>query len=155
MKTKETIMSIEQKHADMVMKLTKPGWDILNSLDGDKANLIHMALGVAGEAGELVDAIKRHAIYGKSLDVDNVIEELGDLEFYASNIRQSLGLSRELVLERNHAKLAKRYGEKYSNQAAIARADKDPGVCTKPSGCDQERLCAMADECQGDEDAAK
>lgn len=146
-------MSIEQQHADMVAALSKPGWDVFNSLDGDKANLIHMVLGVAGEAGELVDAVKRHAIYGKSLDVDNVIEELGDLEFYMSNIRQSIGVTRELTLERNMAKLKGkngRYKDGYSDQAATDRADKQPGVCVKPTGCDQTRLCTMADECQGD-----
>lgn len=144
-------MSIETQHAEMVANLSKPGWDVFNGLDGDKANLVHMALGVAGEAGELVDAIKRHAIYGKLLDIGNVIEELGDLEFYMSNIRQSLGLTRELILETNIAKLQKRYSNKYSNEAAIARADKQP--CNNASGCDQERICTMAGECQGESDA--
>ena len=84
-----------------------------------------MAVGVAGEAGELLDAVKKHTVYCKAIDVENVIEELGDLEFYMEGVRQALGLTREQTLEANVAKLSKRYeGLKYSNQAAIDRADK-------------------------------
>lgn len=65
------------------------------------------------------------AIYRKELDRENVIEELGDLEFYLEGIRQGLGLTREECLEHNIRKLSKRYeGLKYSDKAAQDRADK-------------------------------
>ena len=44
---------------------------------------LHMKLGSAGEAGELLDALKKNLIYGKELDTANVVEELGDSLFYA------------------------------------------------------------------------
>lgn len=88
-------------------------------------NLAHMVLGIAGESGEIVDAIKKTVIYDKPLDVDNIIEELGDLEFYMAGMRQLLGLSRVQVLAHNVAKLEKRYKGGYSDAAAIARADKE------------------------------
>ena len=113
-------------HADMVAKLVKPGAAILSTMTSEKANLWHMATGVAGEGGELLDAIKKHAIYNKPLDVENVIEELGDLEFYMAGLRQALGISRQQTLEANVAKLRVRYeGLNYSDAAAINRADKD------------------------------
>ena len=97
-----------------------------------QADLIHMTLGVAGEAGELVDAIKKHWVYGKPLDVGNVVEELGDLLFYIQgvlNIVTSQGVLAPETLEdlmvANMNKLSKRYPTGYSDQAAIARADKD------------------------------
>lgn len=112
-------------YADMVKRLAKPGADILADLDTLDAHLIHMAMGVAGEAGELLDAVKKATIYRRSLDVGNVIEELGDLEFYLEGMRQAIRTSRELVLKNNMAKLAVRYGAVYSDQAARERADKE------------------------------
>lgn len=97
---------------------------LVKEMVSSDSNLIHMALGIAGEAGELVDAIKKHVIYGKPLDWENVTEELGDLEFYMTGLRQMLGLSRAHVLANNVSKLQFRYGDSYSDAAAIARADK-------------------------------
>jgi NTP pyrophosphatase (non-canonical NTP hydrolase) len=114
-------------YSDMVARLVKPGEAVLAGMDPAAADLVHMALGVAGEAGELVDAIKRSAIYGRALDVGNVIEELGDIEFYMEHIRQILGVPRSFVLARNAAKLGVRYGAGYSDGAAQARADKVEG----------------------------
>lgn len=111
-------------HDQLVAALTKPGEDICNHLTPLDAHLIHMTVGISGEAGELLDAIKKTVVYCKPLDRENVIEELGDLEFYMEGLRASLGISRQQTIDHNIAKLTKRYGEKYSNQAAITRADK-------------------------------
>ena len=90
--------------------------------------LNHAALGVASEAGELVDAVKKHTIYGKPLDRANIIEELGDLRFYIQAMQNVLGITEFEVLQANANKLAKRYrGLKYTDQAAIDRADKKVG----------------------------
>lgn len=88
------------------------------------ANLLHCAAGVASEAGELLDAIKKAAIYNKPLDRENVIEELGDLEFFMEGIRAQLKITREDTLRYNVQKLEKRYATGYSDAAAQARADK-------------------------------
>jgi NTP pyrophosphatase (non-canonical NTP hydrolase) len=86
---------------------------------------MHMAIGISGEAGELLDAIKKQVIYRKPLDRENVLEELGDLEFYMEGIRQGLGITREQCLAANIAKLGKRYeGMRYTDTAAQERADK-------------------------------
>lgn len=115
-------------HAEMVAALAKPGADIVATLDADKAHALHMAVGIAGESGELLDAIKKHVVYNKPLDRANVVEELGDLEFYMEGLRQGLGITRGEVLAHNIAKLSKRYeAGKYSDQAAQQRADKAAG----------------------------
>lgn len=91
-----------------------------------RLELCHAAMGVSGEAGELSDAIKRNAIYGKPADVDNIVEELGDLEFYMQDIRAKYGITRQQTLQANISKLEKRYIDlSYSDEAAIARADKN------------------------------
>jgi len=115
----------EIKHEEMVAVLAKPGDKVMQDLTPSTADLLHMAVGVSGEAGELLDAVKKAAIYAKPIDRENVIEELGDLEFYIEGIRQNLGISREETLQANIKKLKVRYeGLKYSNQAAQERADK-------------------------------
>jgi NTP pyrophosphatase (non-canonical NTP hydrolase) len=96
--------------------------------DNLRDSLNHAALGVAGEAGELVDAIKKHVIYGKPLDRANVVEELGDLRFYIQAVMNTLGISEYEILQENANKLRVRYaGLSYSSEAAIARADKATG----------------------------
>ena len=115
-------------YADMVAKLAKPGQAIQNSLSPEKCHMIHMAVGVSGEAGELLDAIKKAVIYNKHLDIENVIEELGDLEFYMEGLRQGLGITREETLANNIRKLGVRYKNlTYSDQQAQNRADKTDG----------------------------
>lgn len=113
-----------KEHKKLVFELAKPGQDIVDELTPMQAFALHMAIGVSGEAGELLDAIKKFAIYQKPLDLENVVEELGDIEFYLQGIRQAFCIDREDVLQANIEKLRKRYGQTYSNAAAIARADK-------------------------------
>lgn len=118
-------MTEDINYADMVKALAKSGSAILETLTPEKCHLDHMGIGVAGEAGELLDAIKRHTIYGKDLDMENVIEELGDMEFYLEGIRQSLGITREQTLQANKDKLGERYKSgAYSDKQAQERADK-------------------------------
>lgn len=109
----------------MVKALAKPGQAIVETMTAPEAHLLHMAVGVVGEAGELIDAVKKAVIYNKPLDRENVIEELGDIEFYMEGLRQGVGITREECLAANVAKLSKRYtAMHYSDAAAQARADK-------------------------------
>lgn len=118
-------MNPDYNYNAMVAALAKPGAAIVESLDPEKAHLLHMAIGIAGEAGELLDAIKKHVIYNKVIDLKNVVEELGDLEFYMEGMRQGIGIHRGFILNQNIAKLEERYkGLQYSDKAAQERADK-------------------------------
>lgn len=112
-------------HEYLVSVLAKPGEIIKEGMTADSAHLIHMIMGLCGETGELLDAIKKSVIYNKTLDIENVIEELGDIEFYLEGLRQGLGLRRQDTLVANIAKLSVRYeGLHYSDKAAQERADK-------------------------------
>jgi len=114
----------EAQYSEFVHEKMKDGKDVQESLTPFKANLIHIGLGISGEAGELVDAIKKHAIYGKDLDTWNILEELGDIEFFLQELRTLIGVTRKEVLEHNVVKLNKRYPTKYSDKDAIERKDK-------------------------------
>ena len=118
-------INLDKQFDEMTLALAKNGQDIINDLTPEKADLLHMAVGVSGEAGELLDAVKKAVIYNKEMDLENVIEELGDLEFYMSKIRQIVGITREEILKQNIDKLSIRYAKgKYSNDQAQERADK-------------------------------
>ncbi len=111
-------------HSELVYTLKKNPTDILRAINYGKADLTHMALGISGEAGEILDTIKKHVIYNQPLDEQNLIEELGDIEFYLEGLRQILGVSRDYTLQLNIEKLTKRYGTQYSDAAAKERKDK-------------------------------
>lgn len=112
-------------YSDMVAHLKKDSVDILRTLTPDQVDLWHMATLISGEAGELLDAIKKHVVYNQACDFENVLEELGDLEFGMEGIRQLLGVSRQQVIQANINKLSKRYPSGgYTDIDAQTRADK-------------------------------
>lgn len=124
----EPVVSYKE-YANMVESLVKSPADIVDSMNPQGANLTHMVMGISGEAGELLDAVKKHVIYNKPLDTANIIEELGDLEFYMEGLRKELGITRDQCLQANMMKLGKRYSSfKYTDKAAIVRADKSEEV---------------------------
>lgn len=116
-------MSFKQLAAD----LAKPGSQIALDLGMNPAacHLLHMAVGVSGEAGELLDAVKKAVIYQKPLDRANVVEELGDLRFYMAGLMNALNISEDELLAHTTGKLSTRYAAgSYSDAQAQARADK-------------------------------
>jgi len=54
-------------------------------------NLLHAAMGICTESGEFFDPIKKHLMYGKPLDEENMREELGDLLWYIAVGAENLG----------------------------------------------------------------
>lgn len=115
---------IEDAFFEQVKKNLKPAKELKEQITVKQLNLLHLALGISGEAGEIADAIKKHVMYGKELDYVNVLEELGDLFFYMAGLMQELNLPFRDVLDHNIAKLSLRYPEGYTDAAAINRADK-------------------------------
>jgi NTP pyrophosphatase (non-canonical NTP hydrolase) len=97
----------------MVLRLAKP-------LDL-KGNFVHAALGVTSEAGELADAVKSSMVYGKPLDLINMVEECGDLLWFTALALTQLGLTLEDAKRANAAKLNVRYQAGFSAAAALGR----------------------------------
>lgn len=119
------IVAMSLAHTQLVRNLLKPGQEIKDDMTDKRANLMHIALGIGGEAGELQDAIKKHAVYNKHIDRANIVEELGDMEFYLEALRQATGITREETISQNILKLNKRYQKgSYSDTDAQIRADK-------------------------------
>lgn len=100
-----------------------PSYDpVIERITNDQtARLLHYALGLGSETGELQDALKKLVAYGKPLDLVNVKEEIGDLLWYMSRICDTCGFTLEDVMETNIAKLKARYGDKWTQEAALNR----------------------------------
>ncbi len=83
--------------------------------------LLHGGIGLATEAGEFLDALKKHIFYGKDLDKVNLREEMGDIFWYCAIIADELDVDFKDVMERNITKLKARYGEKFTEEKANSR----------------------------------
>jgi NTP pyrophosphatase (non-canonical NTP hydrolase) len=96
--------------------------------DPCNADLAHAALGLTGEAGEVADTIKKHLFQLHPLDADKVVEELGDVMWYVAYLCDLMGVSVSVALERNIAKLSRRYPSgHFSVGDSIARKDQQDG----------------------------
>jgi len=93
----------------------------------DIPRILHAAVGVAGESGEILDAVKKSWIYGKELDVENLLEEVGDSLFYLQALANECGFTLAQAFLHNIEKLKKRYPQGYTDQAARDRSDKNGG----------------------------
>lgn len=91
----------------------------------DIETMLHAGVGIAGEAGELLDCLKKSWVYGKPVDYQNLQEELGDLLFYIVALANQINTDLGQLQQSNMEKLEKRYPLGYTDAAAIARADKD------------------------------
>jgi len=105
------------------LKTNTPNYkDIRKRFDSDyMIDMLHSAIGLSSESGELLDAVKKHLYYGKSLDLVNLKEEAGDLCWFLAILLNRLDISFEEIMEKNIEKLKARYGEKFSEEKAINR----------------------------------
>jgi NTP pyrophosphatase (non-canonical NTP hydrolase) len=121
-----------------------------------RVDLLHAALGLAGEAGEVVEHVKKAMYYGKPLDEAKLKEEAGDLLWYiAAPLCRALGCTLDELASANVAKLRKRYPEKYTDLDAIARVDmrvphpgNPPRPGLRPKGTEHVRVVVIAQYAQ-------
>lgn len=66
-------------------------------------------LGVAGEAGEVAELVKKHLGHNHPLDHDAMVKELGDVLWYLTALCTSLDISLSHVAAMNLAKVRERY----------------------------------------------
>lgn len=83
--------------------------------------LLHASMGIQTEGGEIADALKRHVFYGKPLDRVNIVEEAGDILWYVAVLLDTVGSSFDEAMDKNIAKLKARFGDKFTEAAALER----------------------------------
>lgn len=67
------------------------------------------ALGIAGEAGEVTELIKKELYHGKPMDLNNLEKELGDVMYYVQAMCNLYDLNLEGCMQGNADKLKARY----------------------------------------------
>ena len=85
--------------------------------------LRNAAYGLNGEAGEVIDILKKHEFQGHTLDIDKLTKELGDVAWYLALACTALGVPLSDVLERNIDKLRKRYPAGFDPDKSINREE--------------------------------
>lgn len=83
--------------------------------------IVWCAIGLAGEAGEVVDNIKKAIFHRHGLNQGQLQKELGDVAWYLAGLCTKLGFSLEDVMRQNIDKLMERYPDGYSSEASINR----------------------------------
>lgn len=92
------------------------------SLSGD---ILHSAVGISGEAGELLDHTKKVIWQGHCLNPNYVIKELGDILFYFQSMCNCVGTDIDEVRKLNIEKLTKRYPDGvFDKERSINRKEK-------------------------------
>lgn len=86
--------------------------------------LVWNALGLAGEAGEVADLIKKAVFHRHGLTLDTkekLAKELGDVLWYVAALCTKLDIGLDMVMDMNITKLRQRYPEGYSSEASKHR----------------------------------
>lgn len=79
--------------------------------------------GLNGEAGEVIDILKKHEFQGHELSKDKLIDELSDIAWYLALGCTALGITLTDVFEHNVAKLRDRYPEGFDSEKSINRKE--------------------------------
>lgn len=87
----------------------------------EREKLAMLGMGIAGEAGEIVDSLKKVIYHGHELDRDALIKELGDLEWYITHLMKHFEITGDKVRIENIMKLNGRYKNGFSEEESINR----------------------------------
>lgn len=88
--------------------------------DNVNIRLLHAAIGIFTESGEMLDALLSQ-LAGEGLDKVNLAEEAGDVDWYKAIAIDELGIPEGQIRQILINKLAKRYPEKFTSEAALNR----------------------------------
>lgn len=76
---------------------------------------------------DILDNVKKHVVYNKPLDERKLVEQLGEFRKQLIYFYTCVGITRQQAIDACAAKLAVRYKNGYTDQAAQDRADKEEG----------------------------
>jgi NTP pyrophosphatase (non-canonical NTP hydrolase) len=93
------------------------------TLKKDEDILMNSVLGMAGEAGEVCDLIKKWMFHGYELDLEKLDKEVGDTLFYVALYANARKRLLSDIAQMNVDKLTKRYPQGFSTEANKAKAD--------------------------------
>ena len=87
----------------------------------EKDLLLSGVMGLCGEAGEVIELVKKWFAQGHSLDRDRLISELGDVAWYLAATAYALQIPLDDVLTNNIEKLKARYPQGFCTENSVHR----------------------------------
>ena len=87
--------------------------------------LLNGAMGLNGEAGEVIDILKKYIFQGHDLDKEHIGKELGDCLWYIAIAAKGAGYMLDEIAEMNKAKLRSRYPDGFETEKSLHRQSKD------------------------------
>ena len=88
--------------------------------DGQR-RLVIAALGLAGEAGEFANMVKKLTAHGHEIAPETLADELGDVMWYVAEAATAIGIHLGEIAQGNVDKLRNRYPEGFSEERSINR----------------------------------
>lgn len=86
-------------------------------------NFLYAALGLATESAELLEKVKKIIFHGHAWNRQEILSEVGDVQWYVAELCTVLDEDLEHVQARNINKLRARYPDGYSDADSRARVD--------------------------------
>lgn len=99
--------------------LDAPGFDI----PAQEIMLLWNAIGLAGEAGEVAEHIKKGVLHQHGVDANKLGKELGDVLWYVAGLCTKAGLDMSQVMAENIQKLQARYPHGFTAADSQRRVD--------------------------------
>ena len=93
----------------------------MNKSLSKEEQITNAVIGMCGEVGEVADIIKKHLYQGHDLDIDHLIEELGDVLYYVTLLMIMIDYNMADTMFNNMDKLMKRYPEGFSAERSLHR----------------------------------
>lgn len=84
------------------------------TLHGNEQVLTNCALGLASEAGQVLEVIRNYTFENHQMDQEELIKEMGDVLWYLSQIAEWANIPFEEVAKQNIDMLQQRYPERYA-----------------------------------------
>lgn len=120
----KAMITNDRKSVDRLNKKVDETMFCLSKID--YGQMVHAALGLAGESGEVSDLVKKHIFHEKKLDLEHLKKELGDVCWYIALMCDALETDFEEIMQLNIDKLSRRYtNEKFDVYQANNRSKDD------------------------------
>ncbi len=91
--------------------------------DDKERRLMVAALGLAGEAGEFANLVKKRLAHGHPITAAELADELGDVLWYLAEAASAIGMPLEQIAQENVDKLRRRYPDGFSSERSINRSE--------------------------------
>ena len=91
----------------------------------DENLMLNGAMGLNGEAGEVIDILKKYMFQGHDIDKEHLAKECGDVLWYLAVFAKGLGYNLDEIAEMNKEKLRKRYPDGFEADKSLHRAKGD------------------------------